>query len=499
MTTSRTRTLVLVLVLSAVPAWPDTTPAAATTAVTPAAPATPATPAPPPVAPAGTTYPKDLSWALGEFEGEGDWRARLPLLLTRNWSTLPEHQLSEPERSELRSRVLKATLRLLDQQASQLILDLDKKRLVGPLPTTEPAATDLSLANLEKKKNEARGDGTLGDEVPKTLAFRAVWPPSRDKLPWNSSDGPTLVARASTLYAVTGSFRLVGGYLSVQVRLYSDLERRILSEWEGRFAADEAADRMAEASDHFREALLGRPWAGLVVTSDTETRVRVGESWHPLPWSSDDLEPGTVELTLQQAGRPNQTQTVVLENGKRTVLPWNTLPQASDRLVLETDPPGVSLYMDSRYLGPSPQTVDRPLATSRVRAQAPGWQTLAWEVGPATPSPSLGVLSPPREARSVPDAKDSFYLTLAAFSFSLTTSAFVGAWFDEQVQLTNAYATAYSANPTDQIFSQYTQAYNRAQAVRVGYAASVVLTSGVFVWMMFQLMDYLGTAQASLP
>jgi len=35
--------------------------------------------------------------------------------------------------------------------------------------------------------------------------------------------------------------------------------------------------------------------------------------------------------------------------------------------------------------------------------------------------------------------------------------------------------------------------------VHGAYVGSVVLTTGLFVWMMFQLGDYLGAAQANLP
>lgn len=438
------------------------------------------------------TQPKELTWALGEFDGAGDWRSRLPLLLVHGWDALPDHKLSDAERSLLKSRFIEAAARTLDQQAAKLQLDLDRKRL-GTLPAGEPEASRKALAALTAKADVLRQSDPPGSEAPTRLAFKPLWPTGRDKLPWAVTDAAALARQSQAVYTVTGSFRTVGGYLAATVTLTSSWERRVLAQWQGQFAPDEAPERMAEASDRLREALLGRAWAGLAITAPVPgTRVRVAGAWHLLPWSTDDLEPGPLDVVVQEPGHPEVLQTVALTSGERVPLPWEPGLTVRTSLVLETDPPGALLYLDSRYLGPSPQTVDRPLATSRVRAQAEGWETAAWEVGPQTPSPSRFTLRQPRPVVSVPAAKDAFYLSLAAFSASLTATAFAGAWQSEQVQLVNAYALAGSQ-------SGYDTALVRYHAVSVGYGLSIALTSGLFVWMMVELGDYLGVAQASLP
>ena len=439
-----------------------------------------------------SSYPKDFSWAVGEFGGEGEWTSRLPRLLIRGWDALPEHQLTDAEKSALVEKWKDDGLRSIELQKSTLTLALDKKRLAGSLASSEPAATLKSLGDLDAKAALVRAGQGAGDP-PLTLPLRGVWATGQEQRPWPVFDRHDLVIKAKSLYAVTGTVRLVGGYLDVTVELFSDLENKVLAAWEGRFAAEEASDRMGEVSDKFHGVLLGHSWAGITVTSAISgTRIQMGGQWHLLPWRSDDLSPGRLDMVVQTPGRPNQSLNFSLEEGHRlsVVLPAETVP--ASRLILETDPPGVSLYLDSQYLGPSPQTIDRPLATTRVRAQAPGWATTTWEVGPKTASPSRKSLSLPKPLPSVSDAKDRFYFSLAAFSFSLTTSAFAGAWTGEQVELTNAYAVAGDQNG-------YQTAYSRYRLVSAGYLASVVLTSGLFVWMMFQLGDYLGAAQTNLP
>jgi hypothetical protein len=444
------------------------------------------------------TLPKELTWAVGTFAGDGEWTNRLPQLLVRSWDRLATHRLTDTEVSAIEKKFLDDTLRGYDQQESQALLALDLKKLAGTLPSTEPAATEKTLADLATKRRNA-GSGTLvNGQPPASLPLKPLWAPNRTGQSWTSVDRRELASQSQGLYLVTGSVRVLGPSLAVEIQLSSTIENRVLVSWEDHFAPDEAAAKMGEASAALRQTLLGRPWAGLDVRPAVPgSRIRVSGTWHDLPWTADDLDPGTLDIELLVPGRPASTQTVTLETNQRTVFTPAAVDETPDRLVLETDPPGASLFLDSQYLGPSPQTVDRPLATTRVRAQAPGMAALTWEVGPATASPSRGTLVAPRALPDVEAAKDKFYWTLAAFSFSLTSSAFVGAWFDEQVKLTNAYVPYTASSQT--AWDNYQKAADRTQAVRVAYAGSIVLTSGVFVWMMFALGDYLGAAQASLP
>ena len=438
------------------------------------------------------SLPKELSWAWAEFDGTGEWCTRLPQLLVRNWETISEHQLTDGERLALKQRFLRDTLISLEIQTARLQLDLDKKRLVSPLSPSELANSQKSLLELETKIQQARA-GESSTEPPFRLPLRVLWAAGREGLPWAAQDRRDFLTRSQALYVITGSVRSIAGYLVVTCELFSQLENRVLVEWEGRFSADEAADRMAEASDQFREALLGRPWAALVLTSPHGgTRARLQGQWHSLPWLSDDLVPGTYDLEIQTPGRPDQRQSLSLEKGLRKVLSLDTVPSSAPKLVLETEPPGASLYADSQYLGPSPQTIDRPLATVRIRAQSPGWETLAWEVGPSTISPSRRALSSPRAPLSVQASKDEFYTLMAAVALGLGVSAFTAAATQEQLKLVNYYALSGNLRT-------YDRAVERWGWYSASNVASVVLTSGLFVWMMVELGDYLDTAQASLP
>ena len=493
MTTCSKAALTVLFAAAAVSAWTQT-PAPAAASGTQAAPAagTPAAGAASTAqpTPAPSTVPQNLTWAVAEFGGT--WGDRLALLLCRDWDRLPDHRVSDAERAALSKIAVDTAVAGLRKQASQAKLDLDKKKILGTLPAGEPDATNTTLAGIDTKIQQTLA-GTGMTPIPDTLAFKAVWATGQDGLPWPVSDGPSLAAKAKTLYAVTGSITEVDGYLDVAAVLYSAVEDRVLTTWHGRFAPEEAPQQMGRASDSFREFLMGRPWSGLKVTANVGgTRIRVGGRWHDLPWSSDDLDPGPVELTVEPPGLPRETRHLTLNAGERLTLPL-TFAGRPDTIVLETEPAGASLYVDSQYVGPSPQTIDRPLAVTRVRAQAPGYATQAWEIGPQTPSPSKIVLHAPTHPVSVPDAKDQFYWSLAAFSFSLTSTVFLGAWQQEQANLTSLYASDGTNT------ANYLKAYQRYQAVTYAYAGGVTLTSAIFVWMMFELGAYIAADESTLP
>ena len=151
----------------------------------------------------------------------------------------------------------------LRRQASQMRLDLDKKKIVGPLPAGEPATTEKALADLDVKIAQTQaGNGVA--VPPDTMNLRAVWPAGRDQRPWPATDGPALAAQAKTFLAVaghrTGHRRLARG-LDRAVQFHREPRARHLAGAGSR--PTKRRSFMAEASDAWREGLLGRPWAGL--------------------------------------------------------------------------------------------------------------------------------------------------------------------------------------------------------------------------------------------
>jgi hypothetical protein len=477
MTTSRLGALAVFLVAAG--AWAADTPSSTATS-TAASTATSA------------VLPKELTWSVTQLDGDSDWAVRLPLMVAAGLEAVPDHRVSAAESAVLRQKALDDAVATLVKQQAAAQLTLDKKRLVGPLSKTDEDAAATARTDLAAKVAQARGGKVQGVDPPETLTVRLVWP-GADQQPWPEAQGADAARKSQAAYAVSGSVLVVGPAVSVHLEVYSAWESRVLASWDGVFAPDEVGPRMADAVGVFRTVLRGRPWAAVSVAGTAPgTRVKVNGTWSPVPWTSSLMDPGALNLVVGRPGAPDEARTVTLTEGQTTMVDTDGPAPPPETLVLETSPSGALLYVDSRYLGPSPQTIDRPRSRTRVRAEVAGGGSFSWEIGPTTPSPSVMDVSRPPVARDVEAAKDRFYWSLAAFSGLLTSTAFLSAWSSEQVSLANAYAANGSV-------SGYNTAVDRYRLVTGAYGTGVVLTSGVFVWMMFELGDYLAAAQASLP
>lgn len=401
-------------------------------AQTPAATATPATTA---AQPATTATAVQAGWAVGRLAGTSSWADRLPLMVARAWGTPATHTLSDEEKSALKQTALDQALATALKAASAAKLALARKQLAGTATEADRTSTQKTVADAEAKAADAQAGRTTGVDAPATmtLAFRA----SGDGFPWPVGQGKPAWTKANAVWYLGGRIDEVGPALSVKFQLENAWLGAVVATWEATFDPSEADRQMAAAAAALLPTLTG--------------------------------------------ASPNQP-----------VAPAEVPAPATDTLVLETDPPGVPLYLDSRYLGPSPQMVPRPGATTRVRGEPADGASQSWEIGPSSPSTVTHTMLPKTEVPDVPAFKDRFYWILAGFSASLTSTAFASAWSAEQVKLTNAYADAGDT-------AGYHTAHDRYLAVTALYGTGVVLTSALFVWMMVELGDYLTAAQASLP
>ena len=95
-------------------------------------------------------------------------------------------------------------------------------------------------------------------------------------------------------------------------------------------------------------------------------------------------------------------------------------------------------------MGPSPQTVDRPLAVTRIRAQAPGFATRSWEHRAADALTSSMVLLPPGPEVSAARLEGPVLLVAGRLQRQALIGHGIplGAWAQEQAELTSQYATS---------------------------------------------------------
>ena len=428
--------------------------------------------------------------AVGQLRGKGLAALQIPRVLFGLLQSIDTHTLKEDERQALNDKSWMANLTALRQQISQQRLDLDRKLLSGTLTAQQISALKVSLQQAQLNLETAKKPGLDSIDLERPLVW--VWPKGKGGQPWSWSSRDSFALDSNAQYLISGEVHDVGDYLDVTLWLYSVISNQVLADWHGQMAHDEVQAQIISAADRFREYLWGRPWSSLTALGPSVAHFTIDGVVHALPWQDDELSPGTHHVKFDVPGLSSADQTIELKAGEHRVLSAPSIPSTAPKILVDSDPQGAFVYADSQFLGPAPQEILRPKGTVRVRVQSVGWETSSVDLNPSTPDKIVVHLEKPYKRPSVASRKDSFYWSLAVFSASLTSTAFLGAWSAEQVQLTNAYVLNGSVGGAE-------VAYARYQEVTALYATGVVLTSAVFVWMMFELADYLDTAQTTLP
>lgn len=446
---------------------------------------------------------KVWNWAVEEWKPENLPADRTPLirslpeLFAKDWNSAPDHRLSDGEKKAIRLKLKETALAQLDKEESRLLLERDRVLLVSNSVESDLVTVDKGLAEVRKKKLTA-------------TAMEMEKIPLPDKLPLKrgtSSSGLTVLERtgagaqafgetAGMDYLFTGKVRETGGYLHVELELWSVVEKRSLGSWQEIFAPEEAADRLAIARRSFQEILLGRPWASLEIEADPpQTRLVINEKQTQMvPFRNPFGEPAPVHIKAVASGYQEKNETLDLQPSQVLHLHWSLEKGDQKYIAVDSDPSGAGLWVDSQYLGKTPLKIPSPLYTVRLKLSLKDYLPLYRDIPPDNPPQMLLTLEKEKKGMTIQEAKDRFYLSLACFSVSLTTTIFLKTFSEQYGTLTSYYAANYSSDSWNNlILSSYTQ-----QGLQGCYYGGIALTSGVFVWMMFELGNYLSTAEDPL-
>jgi hypothetical protein len=129
-------------------------------------------------------------------------------------------------------------------------------------------------------------------------------------------------------------------------------------------APEDIAEAAAAAVDGLAEALLGRPWASLIVASEQQgARVRVdGKARGIGPVELPFLQPGPHDVEVSLEGFGTHEETVILEPRAHRELDVSLLPLETVVVGLDSAPAGALVYRDSLYVGATPLDLTLPPA-----------------------------------------------------------------------------------------------------------------------------------------
>jgi hypothetical protein len=161
-------------------------------------------------------------------------------------------------------------------------------------------------------------------------------------------------------------------------------------------------------------------------------------------------------------------------------------------LLLTSEPSEASVTIDSRLLGLTPLRIPRPLSTARITVKLEGFAPTVLELGPKSAPEIDVVLQAQTPSPDVTGARDLYYQLALATTFSMVGAMFLREGADQAYKLALAYANGKSLDNFEAAKLQYEFTWYVSQA-------TLALTTGVFVWMMLSLGDYLNAAQTPIP
>ncbi|NNM55519.1 MAG: PEGA domain-containing protein [Spirochaetales bacterium] len=281
----------------------------------------------------------------------------------------------------------------------------------------------------------------------------------------------------------------------LEIGLWSRLENRNLMVWQDSFLPDEIHDRLEKAHNAFQTLFLGRAWASLTIHAQPASVLyRIDQKSYGNPLVLRDLQPGPLTVEAEAPGYLRMTKTLNLAANKMTNLTWSLKQSSASPISIETTPEGADVWVDSRWVGKTPVKVPSPTTKAHLQIELDHYESISSSITQGQKDLSF-LLLPAQPKPDLQKAKDQFYLSLAAFSFSLTSTILARAFSDQWTALTNQYAAQYTSNSNPIVYANYSQAYQWAQNFRYGAYGGLVLTTGVFVWMMMELSAYIHVAE----
>ncbi len=281
----------------------------------------------------------------------------------------------------------------------------------------------------------------------------------------------------------------------LEIGLWSRLENRNLLVWDDSFLPDEIHERLEKAHNAFQTLFLGRAWASLTIHAQPSTVLyRIDGKSYGNPLVLRDLPPGRVKIEAEAPGFLTMTKTLNLAANKQTSLTWTLERSKAPPVSIETTPEGADVWVDSRWLGKTPLKVPSPISKAHLQLELDHYESISSSITPGQKDLNF-LLLPAQPKPDLQKAKDQFYLSLAVFSFSLTSTILARAFSDQWTALTNQYAAQYASNANPVVYANYSQAYQWAQNFRYGAYGGLALTTGVFVWMMMELSAYIHVAE----
>lgn len=326
-------------------------------------------------------------------------------------------------------------------RAARALADALAARERASLDNRDPFKRAAELRDAERKLREARraispssGAAIEGASRPATGSA-----PPRSLSYWKDASlgiearlapivsDPAEFCRASSVdYLVYGNIERLDGYFSIHLRLYSAPAGRDL--WsETHYGADDEFENVVDAVERpLATALFGRAYTRLEPVLYPPTARLLDEGGRALSPGEIFFEPWVVEAVAAAPGFESKLLRFRIEPGRDLALRAALEPLSSPSFIIESDPPGASLYLDGVLLGLTPLELPGFAELRTLRLSLPGREDLRSAIQGSPPDGTLRFgFAPPTgttQSERIAAAKDEFYQALGWFVLSLPVS-----------------------------------------------------------------------------
>lgn len=452
-----------------------------------------------------TDDPSSEKWKVGvsKFRDEGltpehiHFTYDLPEELTDFIQQCPSHALADEEIQAIREQLKKEKIRELQRKLHQLL-----ENRASEFIEQKSSTKNETLRELEMKIEEQRGEilsieetslseWTVGSQRECVLSPRDT----EDDL-FEFPDLPLNVwmKEKDLDCLITGTLEPLDELLYVEVEAYMRATDKRITLFRGSFFPHENEDILADISLPLRSFLYGKEWSDIALKINPSTaEVYLDGSIARIDERGliQYIEPGLHSVEVKAPGYKKEQQLVETENRSMKVVPID-LEKADPRTwVIESEPHGASVYIDSIHKGETPLVLKEQVAPASVLIRKNGYSDRFFVMKES--SNHLRTQLHPEAVdidAVIEGARNRFYQGLAAFLLSLPLTVV-------SYGQSNEFASAYNSALTKTSIgnSELERLRSRSTLWYTAYAGSMILNTIFLTDTILSMRQYIKSSQ----
>lgn len=227
---------------------------------------------------------------------------------------------------------------------------------------------------------------------------------------------------------VWGSIEEIQGYLYCEFNFFERVMEKNIFQIKAAGTRDELFEIIMEKMTDCITALLGHEWASVLIDVDPVNSF-IKQDGKLLGMGTVEIryhDPGVLRVQISAPGFETVEREIALEKGTESVVEIKLTEKNEDFVLIQSIPPGASVYLDSLWAGTTPLILERQYMLSRLTLSLEGFHDEYFRLGPESPPAALiPLVKSVIDLGQFQDAKrDRFYSSLAAFLISLPFPVF---------------------------------------------------------------------------